>query len=257
MSTSDSFCGRCGAPRSYATERYCRYCGAALGRASSAGSSRFCTMCGRERASGGAQCQGCGVSFDGPAEDPRVAKLDEASSLEISYYQTSLRMVLLLSLLTFGLYLPIWMGLTWSEMKHVFKDPRMYPVLHGLSAVVPIYGWLRFHAHCKAINYVTESGGGIAIVRPGWVVLGVIVGETVGVSMIWTSGGLLLLLWVLLAGLIGGALAHAQAGLNCYRRSLSVEETPVHVRGWEWAMLLFGGFFTLIALFAAFPEGEG
>ena len=228
-----------------------------MGQPSSAGSSRFCTTCGLERTSEGAHCQGCGVSFDGPADDPRVAQLDKPSSLDISNYRTSLRMVLLLSLLTFGLYLPVWMGLTWSKMKSVFKDPRMYPVWHGLSAMVPIYGWFRFHAHCTAINYVTESGGGTAMVRPGWAVLGVIAGGAVGGVSGWTSGGLFILLWILSAALVGGALAHAQAGLNAYRRSQSVEEVPVHVRGWEWAMVFFGGFFTLLALIAAFPEGEG
>ena len=59
-------------------------------------------------------------------------------------------------------------------------SPRMYPVWHGLSALVPIYGWLRFHAHCTAVNYVIESGGGTAMVRPGSAVLGVIAGGAAG-----------------------------------------------------------------------------
>ena len=84
-----------------------------------------------------------------------------------------------------------------------------------------------------------------------------IVGGVAGGATGWTSGGVFILLWILSAALVGGALAHAQAGLNAYRRFRSGDEAPVHVRGWEWGILLFGGFLTLIALFNAFPEAEG
>ena len=64
-----------------------------------------------------------------------------------------------LSVLTFGLYVPIWFGLTWSEMRKESDDPRMLPLGHALSILVP--GWNVWQAfrHFKAIDALVSRGG--------------------------------------------------------------------------------------------------
>src|SRR5205823_5940317 len=53
-------------------------------------------------------------------------------------------LVATLTILTFGLYLPIWFGLTWSEMRRETEDTRMFPLGHALSTLVP--GWNAWQA---------------------------------------------------------------------------------------------------------------
>jgi hypothetical protein len=48
-------------------------------------------------------------------------------------------LVATLSILTLGLYVPIWFGLTWSEMRKEKSDDQMFPLGHALSILVP--GW--------------------------------------------------------------------------------------------------------------------
>lgn len=57
-----------------------------------------------------------------------------------------------LSILSLGLYIPIWFGLTWSEMRAESHDEQMMPLGHAISMLVP--GWNAWQAwrHFKAID---------------------------------------------------------------------------------------------------------
>jgi hypothetical protein len=48
-------------------------------------------------------------------------------------------LVAALAVLTLGLYVPIWFGLTWSEMRRDRGEDQMWPLGHALSILVP--GW--------------------------------------------------------------------------------------------------------------------
>ena len=253
MITPAGFCPRCGTQRRSPVDRFCRECGADVRLASHDARTRFCPTCGTERPLGAAECAECSYAF-GPEQSEAEREVDDPSSLELSYYQTNLWLVTLLCLVTAGLYLPVWMALTWSELKRVYRDVNMYPVWHGLSVLVPIYGWLRFYQHCVAIDNAVQHRGGGPMVRPRWATAAVVIGAVAGLASAWTIGGWFVLLWLVSSGMFAGALAHTQTALNYYRRSLSNEETPVTVRGWEWGLLFFGSIFILMALFAAFGD---
>lgn len=68
-------------------------------------------------------------------------------------------LVAALTVLTFGLYLPIWFGLTWSEMRKDTGDTQMFPLGHALSTLVP--GWNAWQAwrHFRAIDALVSRGG--------------------------------------------------------------------------------------------------
>ena len=253
MTTPAGYCARCGTHRRSPVDRFCRECGADVRLTTHDSRSRFCPECGTDRPVGVINCSECGYSF-GLDQSEAEVEVRDPSSLELSGYQTAQWMLLLLCLVTAGLYLPIWMALTWSELQRLYRDVRMYPVWHGLSMLIPVYGWLRFYGHCVAINHAVEHRGGVSMVHPRLATAAIVAGSVTGLVSAWTEAGWFVLLWLASSALFAAAITHAQKGLNYYRRTLSNEDTPVTVRGWEWGLLFFGFMFIMFALFAAIGE---
>jgi len=63
-----------------------------------------------------------------------------------------------LSVVSFGLYLFYWVYRTWEQYRQ-HTGANVYPVWHALAMLVPIYGWFRFYAHCKAYRDLMEESG--------------------------------------------------------------------------------------------------
>ena len=63
-----------------------------------------------------------------------------------------------LSIVSFGLYLFYWLYRTWEQYRQ-HTGANVYPVWHALAMLVPIYGWFRFYAHCKAYRDLMEEQG--------------------------------------------------------------------------------------------------
>lgn len=61
-----------------------------------------------------------------------------------------------LSIISFGLYLFYWLYRTWEQYRQ-HTGANVYPVWHALAMLVPIYGWFRFYAHCKAYRDLMEE----------------------------------------------------------------------------------------------------
>lgn len=61
-------------------------------------------------------------------------------------------LVATLSVLTLGLYVPIWFGLTWSEIRLETRDGTKLPLGHAISMLVP--GWNAWQAarHFHAVD---------------------------------------------------------------------------------------------------------
>lgn len=60
-------------------------------------------------------------------------------------------------MLSLGLYVPIWFGLTWSELRGETTDEQKLPLGHALSMLVP--GWNAWQAwrHFRAIDALVAS----------------------------------------------------------------------------------------------------
>jgi hypothetical protein len=148
-----------------------------------------------------------------------------------------------LSLLTLGAYVPIWFGLTWSEMRRETKDEQMLPLGHALSTLVP--GWNAWQAwrHFRAIDALLEKAG-----RP----------ERVDA----TSGALGLVIWwvtfthyasepiflaldaiELLAGT--AVLVYGQRGLNAFWASRGAEERVTET---DLVILAIAGIYALFTI---------
>lgn len=61
-------------------------------------------------------------------------------------------LVVVLSVLSLGAYVPVWFGLTWAEIKRETRDETMSPLAHALSIFVPIYGVWQAHRHFASLD---------------------------------------------------------------------------------------------------------
>jgi hypothetical protein len=84
-------------------------------------------------------------------------------------------LVAVLTILSFGIYLPLWLGFTWAELRRETGDPRMQPLWHALSVFVPGYGYWQVYRHFSAIGDVVARVGGAVKVDPLSATLGVVV----------------------------------------------------------------------------------
>ncbi len=73
-------------------------------------------------------------------------------------YHLSTPRIFALSVISFGLYLFYWVYRTWDQYRE-HTGANVYPVWHALAMLVPIYGWFRFYAHCKAYRDLMEERG--------------------------------------------------------------------------------------------------
>jgi hypothetical protein len=147
-----------------------------------------------------------------------------------------------LTLLTFGLYIPIWLGITWSEMKRERHDPTMYPWWHALASFVPLYGWQRFYAHYEMMASLPWPRGTYTTVQSLPAVLGLIAGNIltqVGrqVPGPWPAKVVLTLASLVVTAVV---LRHGQSCLNDYWLTAYPRRTKTRVHGSEWLLLVFG-----------------
>ena len=146
-------------------------------------------------------------------------------------YHLSLNRILLMSVLSYGLYLLYWFYLTWKQYRdHTGTDA--YPVWHALTLFVPIYGLFRTHAHARTYRSLLWDAGLSSSIRPGWSWLAVLVAGFLGnVSLRGymelalrgelTQGAVLwfLVMDLIVMALIAGLLLHLQSNINRYWNS--------------------------------------
>ena len=66
--------------------------------------------------------------------------------------------ILLMAVLSYGLYLFYWFYLTWKQYRdHTGREA--FPVWHALTLVVPIYGLFRTHAHVRSFKELMVNSG--------------------------------------------------------------------------------------------------
>ncbi|TMC76481.1 MAG: hypothetical protein E6J09_09960, partial [Chloroflexi bacterium] len=60
-------------------------------------------------------------------------------------------LVAALSVLSTGIYVPVWFGLSWTELRRETANERMQPAWHALSILVPGYGSWQVYRHFATI----------------------------------------------------------------------------------------------------------
>lgn len=66
--------------------------------------------------------------------------------------------IILLSIVSMGLYWLYWMYRTWKQYSD-HTGAEAYPVWHALTQLVPVYGFFRFHAHVRVLKTLMYQRG--------------------------------------------------------------------------------------------------
>ena len=194
------FCPNSGT-ESEATQQFCRHCGAALAA----------TVAGRQTV--------------GPASIP-------ATGVRVLPYYLSPTRILVMTVLTYGLYLFYWRYLTWKQYRD-HTGQEVFPVWHALTLFVPIYNLFRTHAHIRTYKELMVNSGVASTLSPGWAVGLVAISVVLDGVSFNVSGGFFgpqeisqgtALAVALLDGLsiavVAGLLLQVQGNLNRYWASM-------------------------------------
>ena len=114
---------------------------------------RNCSNCQNSMPTSSTYCSQCGTKQFDIEPDER----DELSSTPNDLYISN-RRVILASIFSSGLYFVYWSYLTWKQLDPE-TDAAHYPVWHGLSFLIPIYGLFRLHKHFLTINNLALNKG--------------------------------------------------------------------------------------------------
>lgn len=246
------FCSACGNRRQAESDRYCPACGAAYERATppegttpSAHGAIPSVVPIMRRLTPKAE----------PTPVPAPPPYLDPSAVE-TRRQRPLWTVAALTFATFGLYLFVWFGASWAELKRERQDPRMYPVWHALTLLVPIYGFFRLHAHMETINELLDRVEAPRRLVPGGAIAGLLVSALV--QLIPTSAALTEV-FVASVGLalLAVVVVHGQGGLNSYWQRLPAHQVPARVHWAEWVVMILGGIVWFFWIYVVLEDLAG
>ena len=96
--------------------------------------------------------------------------------------------IIALSLISMGLYWLYWMYRTWAQYRdHTLEQAAEtgqthHPVWHGLTQLVPVYGFFRFHAHVRSYKELMQERGITDTLNAGVLVTVVVINAVAGLA---------------------------------------------------------------------------
>lgn len=116
-----------------------------------------CERCGELSPADASFCSNCGNSSFREVPPGLARRLQTTAAVSDEVHLDTGRLILL-SVLSSGLYFYYWAYLTWKHLASETGDVH-YPVWHTMSFSVPIYGLFRLHRHVSAIRDLAEGAG--------------------------------------------------------------------------------------------------
>ena len=89
-------------------------------------------------------------------------------------FHISLQRVLLMTALSYGLYLFYWFYITWKHFRD-HTQAEAYPVWHTLTLFVPIYGLFRTYAHARTFRDLMRDADISGSIKPWLAVVLVVI----------------------------------------------------------------------------------
>jgi hypothetical protein len=157
--------------------------------------------------------------------------------------------VLVLSVLSTGLYLLYWTYYTWKQLQPVTGGLH-FPFWHALTLFVPVYGLFRLHRHLAVINELAVKGGSSSISAGAGVILVLLANVLAGASIGLKDVTGILVVTLISTALVTTTLYFAQEGLNQGwrgRNRMATEKPGVH---WAEIVLTAVGLFGWLGLLA-------
>ena len=163
-------CLRCGAINEPAST-HCYHCNSLLGSPGEAAAqaSRHAPQCPRCNATNepaSTYCFQCGLPLESEHIEIRPRYAGTQGGLP---FRVPLARVLIVSLLSAGLYFFYWFYLTWKHYRDGTGN-EAYPVWHALALLIPLYGLFRIHTHMRAYREQMIQLGVATSISPGWAV---------------------------------------------------------------------------------------
>ncbi len=154
---------------------------------------------------------------------------------------------------TFGLYVIVWIGLHWAEMKRELKDDRMYPAWHALAMLVPIYSFFRFHSNFRVLNEMLETTRSQHRISP-MMAVGTFILASLLVAVPIEDTVLRTLNMIAAVAAISWTIYYGQTGMNAYWDSVSHIRTTAVVKLWERLLIAFGAAMWSLVVLGMFIE---
>ena len=147
--------------------------------------------------------------------------------------------LIILSVVTSGVYFFYWLYLTWKQLQNETEEVH-YPVWHALSFFVPVYGLFRLHRHVLLIRERALLNGIATSLSPG---LSVVLVALYWLLIITSAGvkdfGFLIVLGFIRLALVTTVMVWAQFTLNNYwLNSIGQNVGNIPFRGGEVGFVL-------------------
>ncbi|MDE2860839.1 MAG: hypothetical protein OYI31_06600 [Chloroflexota bacterium] len=182
---------------------------------------KVCAVCAQVNPADANFCTNCrGQTFvQAPTElgenDPGRPLLAEGYALQISTAR-----IIVLSIVTSGVYVLYWLYKTWQQLQSETKDLH-YPFWHAATMFVPVYGLFRIHRHLSVIQELAQRRGVESLMTPA---LGVTLMALYWVIVLVSGNQVdfrsMIVLGLIRLALITTMMVRAQRTLNAYWTSL-------------------------------------
>ena len=146
-------------------------------------------------------------------------------------------------MLSLGIYLPLWLGFTWAELRRETGDQRMQPLGHALSVFVPGYGYWQVYRHFALIASVLGRLGVKNRVDPFSAMIGVVLWSFTFLHYSTEPIFVALDMIELLAAT--GVVVYGQRALNEYWRARPGPEVEERVLPTDWIAVAFASAYFL------------
>ena len=215
-----------------------------------------CHSCGEAVEPGSRFCGFCGTPLNTsifevpPVQAPRDETLARAYRARDVSYLIPTQRVLLMTLVSHGLYLFYWFYVTWKQYQE-HTGEEAYPVWHALCLFVPIYNLFRIHAHMRTYRELMEYAGVTTSISAGMGVVLILTSSVLDVAGTQLNGGLMgtapVAAWAPMAALVlslislavlAAVLIQTQGNLNRYWES--VAEGSLSPAGFGVGEVVFG-----------------
>lgn len=202
-------------------------------------SEKLCSKCQRPNSLDANYCSWCGASeFE---IDPHQSFRLTLPQAELHRLRLDVRRIIVLGVVSFGLYLLYWAFITWIHLKRE-TGGNFFPPWHALSLLVPIYGLFRLHHHVRVIKELCDSSGVATNLSPPLIVVMFLLNNILGIVVAFASSqGLAIVLSVISLTLVITILIWAQSTLNAYwAETRGAELREARFSPIEWIVCLLG-----------------
>lgn len=123
---------------------------------------RNCSNCGAQSQASANSCTSCGAELTaelGYEPYQRNEASPDTPRVSVSQYRISPDKIVVMSILSWGLYLFYWLYLTWKQYRDHTREVA-FPVWHAAAiGTVPIYSLFRIHAHMRVFRELMLQAG--------------------------------------------------------------------------------------------------